>query len=59
MIGIGIIGGGRIGAGHAQAVVANAGLLELRGIASARPERLTELVGKFGGMGYADRRQMV
>lgn len=59
MIGIGIIGGGRIAAGHAQAVVANAGLLELRGIASARPERLSELVGKFGGTGYADWRQMV
>lgn len=59
MIGIGIIGGGRIAAGHAQAVVANAGLLELRGISSARPERLSELVGKFGGQGYVDWRQMV
>ena len=59
MINIGIIGGGRIAAGHAQAIAANPGLLKLRGIASARPDRLAELTGKFGGQGHANWRQLV
>jgi predicted dehydrogenase len=59
MIGIGIIGGGRIAGGHAQAVAANPELLTLRGIASARPERGAELTGKFGGTAYTDWRHLL
>jgi predicted dehydrogenase len=58
-LGIGIIGGGRIASGHAQAVLANRPALALRAIASRAPDRAAELTAKFGGEAMTDWRRLL
>jgi phthalate 4,5-cis-dihydrodiol dehydrogenase len=58
VLGIGIIGGGRISAAHASAALA---LPETRlvGIAEVDPARLVQATERYGGRGYADHRELL
>jgi phthalate 4,5-cis-dihydrodiol dehydrogenase len=59
MLGVGIIGGGRICHGHAKAIAANEGLLALRAIADIDPARAEGLSAQYDCAGYTDYHELL
>jgi predicted dehydrogenase len=59
MLGVGIIGGGRVAHAHASATAANSSLLALRGIAELDPERAAGLGMRYGCPSYVDYQAML
>ncbi|MDR7423229.1 MAG: Gfo/Idh/MocA family oxidoreductase [Armatimonadota bacterium] len=59
MIGIGIIGGGRMAPGHARAVATQDGRAQVRGFASRAPGRAAALAAEHGGAAHLDWRDLL
>lgn len=54
MLGVGIIGGGRVAHAHARAIATNGATLALRGIAEVDPERAAALGERYDCPSYTD-----
>jgi predicted dehydrogenase len=59
MLGVGIVGGGRVCHAHARALAANAELFELRGIVDVDAARAAELGARYGCATYTDYRVLL
>lgn len=59
MLGVAIIGGGRVAHGHAGAILANNQTLALRGMVDIDPVRADELGARYGCQAYTDYRAVL